>query len=50
MKTDIVPASAAKPRRTKPAHLTGASRKGKPNKVTKALKEMILGALSDAGG
>lgn len=24
--------------------------KGKPNKTTKALKEMILGALADAGG
>jgi hypothetical protein len=28
----------------------GGSRKGKPNKVTKALKDMILGALNDAGG
>lgn len=28
----------------------GGSRKGRPNKVTKALKEMILGALDDAGG
>lgn len=28
----------------------GGSRKGKPNKVTKALKDMILGALDDAGG
>ncbi|MEY2875248.1 MAG: hypothetical protein RLZZ373_2619 [Pseudomonadota bacterium] len=26
------------------------SRKGCPNKVTKALKDMILGALDDAGG
>ena len=26
------------------------SRKGIPNKVTKELKDMILGALSDAGG
>jgi hypothetical protein len=31
-------------------NLTGGSRKGKPNKTTKALKEMILGALDDAGG
>lgn len=28
----------------------GGSRKGKPNKVTKELKDMILGALDDAGG
>lgn len=28
----------------------GGSRKGVPNKATKALKEMILGALDDAGG
>jgi hypothetical protein len=28
----------------------GGSRKGSPNKVTKALKDMILGALDDAGG
>jgi hypothetical protein len=28
----------------------GGSRKGIPNKVTKQLKEMILGALDDAGG
>jgi hypothetical protein len=29
---------------------SGGSRKGKPNKVTKALKDMILGALDAAGG
>lgn len=28
----------------------GGSRKGIPNKVNKALKDMILGALDDAGG
>jgi hypothetical protein len=28
----------------------GGSRKGIPNKVTKQLKDMILGALNDAGG
>lgn len=28
----------------------GGTRKGVPNKMTKALKEMILGALDDAGG
>ncbi len=28
----------------------GGSRKGKPNKTTQALKEVILGALDDAGG
>lgn len=29
---------------------TGGRQKGAPNKVTAALKEMILGALDDAGG
>lgn len=29
---------------------SGGSRKGIPNKVTKALKDMILGALDDVGG
>ena len=29
---------------------TGGRQKGTPNKATSALKEMILGALSDAGG
>jgi hypothetical protein len=38
-----VPRSAAR----KPP---GGSRKGKPNKATKELKEMILGALDGAGG
>jgi hypothetical protein len=38
-----VPGSAAK-------RPPGGSRKGKPNKVTKELKEMILGALDAAGG
>lgn len=28
----------------------GGSRKGCPNKITRDLKEMILGALDDAGG
>jgi hypothetical protein len=28
----------------------GGSRKGKPNKITGQLKEMILGALDEAGG
>jgi len=40
-----VPKSAVKRQQPK-----GGSRKGKPNKVTKALKDMILGALDDAGG
>lgn len=43
-KTDIVPKS------TKRKQPCGGSRKGVPNKTTKALKDMILGALSDAGG
>ena len=32
------------------ANLKGGSRLGKPNKVTTALKDMILGALDKAGG
>lgn len=40
-------ADMAAPKGTKPP---GGSRKGKPNKITKALKDMILGALDDAGG
>jgi hypothetical protein len=39
-----VPGSAAKKRPP------GGSRKGIPNKATKELKEMILGALDGAGG
>jgi len=31
-------------------NLTGGSRKGKPNKSTAALKDMILGALDESGG
>jgi hypothetical protein len=34
----------------KPGHKTGGRAKGTPNKITKALKDMILGALDDAGG
>ncbi|MGZ5031238.1 MAG: hypothetical protein ACXV8I_11675 [Methylobacter sp.] len=43
MAVNTVPTSVKKKPR-------GASRKGIPNKVTKELKEMILGALDDAGG
>ena len=32
------------------ANLTGGSRKNKPNKFTVAVKDMILGALTKAGG
>lgn len=39
-----VPASAEKKRPP------GGSRKGKPNKITRELKDMILGALEKAGG
>ena len=39
-----VPKSASKPQPK------GGSRKGVPNKATKDLKDMILGALSNAGG
>lgn len=34
----------------KPPNAGGGRPKGAQNKVTKALKEMILGALDDAGG
>lgn len=44
MADSTVPGSAVKRRPP------GGSRKGIPNKVTKAVKEMILGALDDAGG
>lgn len=43
MAVSTVPVSAKKKPR-------GGSRKGKPNKATKELKDMILGALSDVGG
>lgn len=42
-KTSKVPAKSR-------ANLTGGSRKGKPNKVTAELKDMILQALENAGG
>ena len=42
MGSSKVPGSAAKP--------PGGSRKGKPNKHTAELKDMILGALDKAGG
>ena len=51
--TDDVPANtvveSVAPRRKPPAAGMGRV-KGVPNKVTKQLKDMILGALSDAGG
>jgi len=31
-------------------HKTGGRQKGTPNKVSKALKDMVLGALDDVGG
>lgn len=37
-------------RGSKPGERRGGRQKGTPNKVTKALKDMILGALDDAGG
>lgn len=43
MSISTVPSSAKKKPR-------GGSRKGIPNKATKELKDMILGALSDVGG
>ena len=44
MANNTVPGSAAKKRPP------GGSRKGKPNKTTRELKEMILQALDGAGG
>jgi len=35
---------------SKPGERRGGRQKGTPNKVTRALKEMILAALDDAGG
>lgn len=52
MEIDKVPDDSRK-RGVQPAslkNLTGGSRKGVPNKATKALKEMILGALEGVGG
>lgn len=46
MSTVKVPAKS----RGRVENLTGGSRKGKPNKATTELKQMILGALEDAGG
>ena len=37
-------------RGSKPGERRGGRKAGTPNKVTKALKDMILGALDDAGG
>ena len=45
MTISTVPGSAKPKKRPR-----GGSRKGKPNKVTKELKDMILGALDKAGG
>lgn len=36
--------------RTRPPNAGKGRKKGSKNKVTKALKDMILGALDDAGG
>lgn len=38
------------PKKVKNANLTGGSRKGKPNKNTQELKNMILEALDESGG
>lgn len=35
---------------TRPDHLKGGSRKGRPNKIPAAIKEMIREALDGAGG
>lgn len=46
MTTGTVPAKSRK----KPDQPKGGSRKGVPNKVTKQIKDMIVGALDNAGG
>ena len=46
MTTGTVPAKSRK----KPPQPKGGSRKGIPNKTTTQLKDMILGALANAGG
>jgi len=38
------------PRGSKPGERRGGRAKGTPNRLTGELKDMILGALSDAGG
>ena len=38
------------PRGAKPGERKGGRSKGTPNKLTKALKDLIMGALADAGG
>lgn len=37
-------------RGSKPGERRGGRKKGTPNKITATLKDMILGALDDAGG
>lgn len=42
---------ASNPNRgAKPGERRGGRQKGTPNKITRDLKEMVLGALDDAGG
>lgn len=45
-----MPDSDTVPKKSRNPNLTGGSRKGIPNKTTKALKEMILEALDGVGG
>ncbi len=40
----------AAPKGTRPPAAGRGRKKGEPNKITRDLKEMILGALDDAGG
>ena len=44
------PKKPGPPKGTRKVPNSGGSRKGKPNKVTKALKEMIQDALTEVGG
>lgn len=50
MATAEVAKKSNRNRGSKPGERRGGRQKGTPNKTTKALKEMILGALSDVGG
>lgn len=47
---EIATGSKRSNRGSKPGERRGGRQAGTPNKVTKALKDMILGALDEAGG
>lgn len=47
---EVVRSSKRPTRGSKPGERRGGRQAGTPNKVTKALKDMILGALDEQGG